>query len=154
MITADNPGDAVDLDHLLNQAWSWEVVLRKLLAVNPGNRMAFEYLMSWYLLNGNPDRVVELLPRLAEFGIDEIPPLYQEAAMTDSVLSGRKPPAALAARLDRDLVARYLRFGALLQSKGGQPAAALEALRNRDRGSYFAYFLWLVSDEEHRDERR
>jgi hypothetical protein len=63
---------------------SWrsvERMLTGLLEREPGNRMAFEYLMGHYLLLRRLDRFVQNLPRLYEFGDAELPRHYQEAIL-------------------------------------------------------------------------
>ena len=45
------------------------------------NRMAFEYLMSLYMLRKDSEKVVENLYRLRDYGYDAIPPLYEEAVL-------------------------------------------------------------------------
>lgn len=47
----------------------------------PDNRMAFEYLMSYYLLNNQVVSFVENLYRVRNFSYPELPVLYQEALM-------------------------------------------------------------------------
>jgi hypothetical protein len=54
-------------------------ILINLLERNPANRMAFEYLMTRYLLNGQVAQVVENMGRLSALGYREIPRLYEEA---------------------------------------------------------------------------
>lgn len=65
---------------------SSELVLLALLATNRNNRMAFEYLMAYYLLTRQPDKVVCHLGRLNDFGSDAfasrvIPEHYAEAML-------------------------------------------------------------------------
>jgi hypothetical protein len=45
------------------------------------NRMAFEYLMAFYLLEGNFNKFVENLPRLDEFNYVRIPRTYEDAIL-------------------------------------------------------------------------
>jgi len=58
---------------------SVEQMLTGLLARNPANKMAFEYLMACYLLEGRVDKVVANVERLAELDYPGIPTLYEEA---------------------------------------------------------------------------
>lgn len=50
-----------------------------LLKANPNNRLAFEYLMAYYLLNKNFDGFLQNLYRLKELDYHEMPILYQQA---------------------------------------------------------------------------
>jgi len=58
---------------------SVEEDLLALLEVNPRNRMAFEYLMAVYLLDGRLDRVAENIHRLDDLGYEGLPRHYAEA---------------------------------------------------------------------------
>ncbi len=50
-----------------------------LLKSNPNNRMAFEYLMGYYLLTGQKENVAKYIGLLKRFGYTEIPRNYEEA---------------------------------------------------------------------------
>ncbi|MEJ2704815.1 MAG: DUF6057 family protein, partial [Sedimentisphaerales bacterium] len=52
-----------------------------LLRQNPGNRMAFEYLMAFYLLAGDLEKIAENIGRLSDLEYREIPTLYEEAML-------------------------------------------------------------------------
>lgn len=58
-----------------------EAILSQLLQENRQNRMAFEYMMAWYLLRGQLDKFVKNLDRLDDFGYTDIPQLYEEAML-------------------------------------------------------------------------
>lgn len=66
---------------------SVEQQLISLLEQDPGNRMAFEYLMANHLLKRDLDAAVALLPRAKAF-YERLPLLYEEAAM---LYAGRHP---------------------------------------------------------------
>ena len=59
----------------------YEQLLPNLLYANQRNRMAFEYLMGWYLLSAQLDKVVQNLYRLNDFNYLQIPQLYEEAIL-------------------------------------------------------------------------
>jgi len=67
-----------------------ERILLALLQKNRYNRMAFEYLMAWYLLTSQLDKFVQNLDRLDDFDYSEIPRHYEEAILIYEVLTGRK----------------------------------------------------------------
>ena len=58
-----------------------EDILLDLLDKNKHNRMAFEYLMGFYLLMGQLDKFVENLHRLNDFDYTRIPRTYEEAIL-------------------------------------------------------------------------
>ncbi|UCC23491.1 MAG: hypothetical protein JSW23_05420 [Planctomycetota bacterium] len=60
-----------------------------LLEKNKLNRMAFEYLMAWYLLNGRLEDFIQNLNRLDDFGYTDIPRHYAEAILLYTGITGR-----------------------------------------------------------------
>jgi len=64
--------------------------LHELLRTNRRNRMAFEYLMAYYLLNLRLDDLVRELGRLTDFDYDGLPRHYEEAILIHESLSREK----------------------------------------------------------------
>ena len=60
---------------------SIEQMLTALLARNPRNKMAFEYLMASFLLTGQVDKIAANMERLGDLGYQNIPTLYEEALL-------------------------------------------------------------------------
>ncbi|HVN47250.1 MAG TPA: DUF6057 family protein [Bacteroidota bacterium] len=69
----------------LNTTSSAELEL--LLNRNPSNKMAFEYLMAYYLLTGNLNGIVNYLPAFGFFRYSHIPRYIQEALLIASLKS-------------------------------------------------------------------
>ena len=67
-----------------------EYPLRLLFQSNPRNRMAYEYLMAYYLLKGDEANVAKLVPMLRNFGDTKIPRHYEEAGAALSRKDRRK----------------------------------------------------------------
>jgi hypothetical protein len=65
-------------DYVFNRV-DEETMLLNLLDANPRNKMAFEYLMAFYLLSRRPDKVANNLRRMDDFDYTSIPELYEEA---------------------------------------------------------------------------
>ena len=63
---------------------------RALLNRNKHNRMAFEYLMAYYLLTGQLEELAENLPRLRDFGYPDMPRHYQEAILIYEDVTGKR----------------------------------------------------------------
>jgi hypothetical protein len=61
--------------------FSKEKVLSALLEQNGRNKMAFEYLMAWYMLTIQLDKAAQMVERLKDFGYKELPGLYEEALL-------------------------------------------------------------------------
>jgi Family of unknown function (DUF6057) len=128
-------------DYVINRA-DEEKALLNLLKSNPRNRMAFEYLMAYYLLSRRPDMVVHNLYRLDDLGYREIPMLYQEALeiyrQRDSTFN--TPLAKLAS--DPYTKARCERFLKLMQLYDSQSRGSQAALVSEFGSSYFFFFTF------------
>ena len=106
------------------------------------DRMAFEYLMAFYLLNLSLNDVVDRLEDLGKFGYSEIPRHYQEAIVIYESVSGKKvdipglevDPHTRQAHLE--LTRTYA-----AQFRLGDRPEALKALKERFGDTYFYYFL-------------
>ena len=70
-------------------ALSADEELLMLLAANRQNRMAFEYLMTYYLLTKNLQAFVKNLSRIKDFPGFQISPLWDEALLLASLEAGR-----------------------------------------------------------------
>jgi tetratricopeptide (TPR) repeat protein len=64
--------------------------LSMLLGANPRNRMAFEYLMTYYLLTRNLNGFVKNISRVNEFSNFSIPPMWDEALVLAGRMAGRQ----------------------------------------------------------------
>ena len=65
-----------------------EVTLLRLLERNRRNKMAFDFLMAYYLLAGRPGDVVANLQYLQDFGYHGIPRHFQEAVVVHASATG------------------------------------------------------------------
>ncbi|NOR16051.1 MAG: hypothetical protein GQ544_10115, partial [Candidatus Aminicenantes bacterium] len=117
-----------------------ETLLLALLEKNRYNRMAFEYLMGYYLMTRQVDKVVENLGRLDDFGYTEIPVHYEEAIYLHALNTGED--IELGWRSVRPDTSRRFEAFAGLMADVNQPSQQ-EALLNLARehpGSYFIYY--------------
>jgi hypothetical protein len=124
---------------------SIEEMLTGLLRQNPGNRMAFEYLMACYLLAGELEKIAAYIGRSDQMGYQEIPTLYQEAMLIYQGLHGRRPDSG---KLDikPETVERYNRFVRLSNSMQPQNRQAVLQRLVREFGtSYFFYYRFTIS---------
>ena len=118
-----------------------EVTLLQLLEKNRQNRMAFEYLMSWYLLNGRLDKFVQNLDRLDDFGVSQFPRLYEEA-MLIYVFSVRKPINLRGRQISTESRHRFDGINQVLNDYGKNKQAAYNKLAKDYRNSYFFYYVY------------
>lgn len=118
-----------------------EDTLLQLLEKNRQNRMAFEYLMSWYLLNGRLDKFVQNLDRLDDFGVSQFPRLYEEA-MLIYVFSVRKPVNLQGRQISAESRQRFDGFNQVLNDYGKNKQAAYNKLAKDYWNSYFFYYVY------------
>jgi len=108
--------------------------------LSPPNRMAFEYLMAWYLVNGQLEKIAQQIARLDEFGYAEIPPLYQEAILIYSYGTG-KPVNLHGRSISPEADRRMKQFSSIVNKYGRDRKAAVAELAGEYRGSYLFYYF-------------
>lgn len=118
-----------------------ETTLLALLEKNRQNRMAFEYLMSWYLLTGQLEKFVQNLDRLDDFGFSGFPPLYEEAMLV-YVHSVRKPINLRGRLLSTESRQRFDSFNQVLNDYGKNKQAAFSKSAKNYWDSYFFYYVY------------
>lgn len=121
-----------------------EPMLAALVEQGSPNRMAFEYLMAWYMMTKQLDRFVQNLARLTEFGYTGVPPLYQEAAVIYAY--GTKKPVPLQGLAEAQR--RIERFSSVFNRYGRDKDAAFGELAKDYAGSYFFYFIYASSSAQ------
>ncbi len=121
-----------------------ERTLSWLLEKNSQNRLAFEYLMAWYMLNRYLGIFVQKIELLPDLGYAELPTHYEEAALVYAYgtrkplhLSGYQPSPQLRQRIED--------FSRLLSSYGGDKQAASKELSKKFRNTYFFYYVYAPS---------
>ncbi len=121
-------------------AADFEATLARLLDQDPGNRMAFEYLMASYLLTGQLEKAAARLGRLASLGYQDIPIHYEEALLLYYGLQGRMREAdAWPIRAaTRQRFSEFARLNNALET--GDRQAILGQLHQNFGASYFLYY--------------
>ena len=115
-----------------------EDVLVALAGQDNRNRMAFEYLMAWYLQTRQMEKFVQSMNRLRDFGYTTIPPLYQEA------LAVYAYPRNKAAEypISPEVRSRFEDFSRIMNKYKQDKMAALSELAVRYRSSYLFYYIY------------
>lgn len=116
-------------------------MLAALLEHDPGNKMAFEYLMACYLLTARVDKIAENVGRLRDLGYPAIPTLYEEALLIHYDGDPR-PKADLAGfSISPETIKRCETFLTIRSTMGPQNQQAVLHRLIREFGtSYFFYF--------------
>jgi hypothetical protein len=130
--------DSVSLDT------SVESFLQALLETNPGNKMAFEFLMAHYLCIARPDKVAASVQDLKNLGYPAIPRHYQEAILVHSSLTG-SPPRATGYPMDSEIIERARQFMEIQAGAASAEGAAQRALAAGFGNTYFFYFAYGAS---------
>jgi hypothetical protein len=124
-----------------------EDVLSQLLEKNRQNRMAFEYLMAWYMLTKQLDKFIQNLERLDDFDFPTIPRTYEETMLV-YVQSTRKPVDMRGRQLSPESRRRFKSFSQVLSRYGGNLQAASDELAGDYANSYFFYYVYARSGRE------
>jgi hypothetical protein len=124
---------------------SIEEMLTGLVAQNPSNRMAFEYLMAAYLLAGQVDKITANAKYLAGLEYREIPTLYEEAML---IYSGSQRQSLHLGQLtiSPKTIERYDRFVRLHQSLSVYDRdTAFRQLIGEFGSTYLFYYAFTIS---------
>jgi hypothetical protein len=118
------------------------VISFDLLDANGHNRMAFEYMMAFYLLERNPGLTpfLQNLYRLKEFNYTKLPRLYEEAILV-YMYETKKTVDLHGFKISEESVRRNNDFALSIQNYGGLQAAR-EYMAENFGDSYLFYYLY------------
>ena len=129
---------------------TYKEILCQLLRTNKQNRMAFEYLMTLYLLMRQLDQIIANIGRLDDFGYSGIPRHYEEAI---SYYIGTNPGKQVdlhGRRISQETHERFRGFARDLSryrnARGPGKQALLKTLIRRWGNSYFYYAVFGFSE--------
>jgi len=121
--------------------FSKEQMLAALLNDDSHNRMAFEYLMAWYLVTKQVGKVAEGIRYMNDLDYAEIPRLYQEAICVYAY--GQRKPIQLSGRTISPQVQQQIeRFSQIFNRHQRDKRAAFPELAAAYGGSYFLYHMY------------
>ena len=116
--------------------------LIRLFTENPNNRMAFEYLMAYYLLERRIGNLIEYLGQFRKMGYDPLPIPVEEAVLLFNTVSRSKAELKETAIRPRT-IERFLRFNTILASHRNRPSEAREMLKAEFRDTYWYYVRYV-----------
>ena len=120
---------------------SVEAVLQQCLEANKKNRMAFEYLMGYLLLNRRLEEAVGNLSRLSDFDYAGIPRSYEEAILIYQ-LETRNRVNLYGRSISPQTLERFRGFCQILNNYAGNLAGARQALVKDYEDTYFFYWMF------------
>ncbi len=122
-----------------------EKAFNDLLASNPNNKLAFEYMMAYYLLTRQVDKIAGNINRLDDFGYEKLPRYYDEAMAiyinrigTDANVPAKWMPGKHALETADT-------FSEVNERAGSNRKAAMQQLAKAYGDSYFYYYLYGAS---------
>jgi hypothetical protein len=116
-----------------------EPLLMALLASNSTNRMAYDFLMTFYLLHCDLPKLAAQLPQLEKFGCREIPANLEQALLLYQALAGTE--VKLANRQVRDMSRkRFQEFSRVMDRETQQKRNPLPALAAEFGDTYWYYY--------------
>jgi hypothetical protein len=126
-----------------------DVNLENVLKSNRSNKMAFEYLMAFYLLSGNLSQFANEIGRLKDLGYTEIPRHYQEALLLYIAVSGKRDISSLKGyKIDGKIIERFKNFQDILKKFGGNKSLARQELYKYHRNTYWFYSIYYKLKEQ------
>jgi hypothetical protein len=118
--------------------------LGELLEENGENKMSFEYLMAWYLLNGQLDIFAQNLDRWKDYDYSRMPQHYQEAILIYASQS-QKEINLKDYMISEETFKRFEDINRLMMQYSYNKANPAPALAANYGNTYFYYFLILRS---------
>jgi uncharacterized membrane protein len=125
-----------------------EAVLTRMVKEHPDNKIAFEYLMAYYMINKDMRNFINLIPAIEKMEYSKVPVSYQEAVMYIISLNNEDPITKSPPYVSQDT---KLRMKAYADIYNRYPDAR-ERLEKRFAGTYWFYLHFkeveLSSNEE------
>jgi len=116
-----------------------ESILHRLLRDNPNNRIAFEYLAAWHLMNRELDKFVNLLPVMEKQNYRELPLSYQEAILFFMSLTNSDPLSGSRFKISKSVMSGMDGYAKIYLNNSD----ARELLYSNYSGTYWYYFHYI-----------
>ena len=122
-----------------------DVIMKFLLKANRDNKMAFEYLISYYLLS---NKFITFHKNLVQYGVfnyfDRIPKHYQQALLVYENIIGKSILEMNDFKVDNDVIMDFKGYGKIIDDYRGNLVAARRSLKVYYENTYW-YYLNFVS---------
>jgi hypothetical protein len=127
--------------------------LELLLKRNPNNKMAFEYLIAYYLLTGNLNAIVNYFPAFGFFKYSQIPRYVQEALLIIASLDSNLDQNQLNSYVQPITRQHFLNYQQILNKYKGNISGAKPELQTQFTDTYW-YYLMYVRPEARQSEKQ
>jgi hypothetical protein len=118
-----------------------ELCLEELLASNPKNKMAYEYMLAYCMIMGKAGRLMNFADRLEELGYTAIPQNVEEVMLLFISNAGLHDHKVLSCGFRQTSVQNLNQFAAIAQKYNGDKNAALLELR-KFSSTYWFYAMY------------
>jgi hypothetical protein len=126
--------------------------LKVLLERNPKNRMAFEYLMAFYLLECNVGEIVANIGRLADFNYTRIPRHYEEALVFYVMITGKHDFDLGSLKVSVNTLQRFQDYHTILARYNGDRDAARPELLRKYGNTFWFYAMYVNPPDDLREK--
>jgi len=113
--------------------------LLNLFADHPQNKMAYEYLMSCFLLENDIASFVKYYSIGRKLKYEKVPTLFQQALVLYSYELSRKGRSIGNFRLDKDIVGQFNEYISIMEKNEGNKEAAMDELYEKFGSTYWFY---------------
>jgi len=122
-----------------------DLALVSLLRSNQQNKMAYEYLMCWYLLRKDFDEFLKYLPLVHSMNYPELPLYFQEAIAYIETLFTEVPEGLNAYKINADVYTRLNKYAEEFQQGGHKNP---EEMKKRFGKTYWYYVHFTKLEDE------
>ncbi len=116
--------------------------LELLLNRNPRNKMAFEYLVAYFLLNGNLKEIFTIVPGFKAFQYDHIPVHVQEALILGAAFTPKFDQKMLKGLVEASVVKHFMEYRQSALKYQGNKSEAKRAMQKEFGDTYWYYALF------------
>lgn len=116
--------------------------LELLLKRNPKNKMAFEYLMAYYLLDGNLKEIYSNVSKFNLFGYSQLPRYIQEALIFGAAVNQKLDFNQVKNMIDPFIFKRFMEYRQIILNYNGNKSIARQYLQGSFNDTYWYYFMF------------
>lgn len=117
-----------------------DVALLTLLRSNQQNKLAYEYLMSWYLLRKDFDEFLKYLPLAETMDYDGLPLHFQEALVYVKTLFDEVPDGLEQYKISTEVQQNLNRYAQVFQQGGSKKPAEMK----KQFGNTYWYYIHFI----------